>query len=352
MVLDDYSTNTDPRARSSWCINDPVIRLREWAGERTYGLPDPPVASTIGSASKCEVKLHDKSGLLSREHAQLTPYMGGWKIRDLESKNGLKCDGVRRPAFALRPGLEITIGGLRLIADSPRLAALRAVVCRFLGWAREHQGEVDDALYSLRDWAAHHAALVVIGDGDLTPVVERLHGLTLGPEAPFVGYGPGDDLADSVQAAMHGTLCAVIRRRAEAHDLAEMLAPMEQPARPRIALCVGRAADATDVAITVGRSAVIGVPPLATRAGELERIVHEAALDAAHALGAPSPGFTMHDLERLKAIEFKSFAEVTETVRRIIAMRTWGVTAGAARLGITHVSLSQWTRRLNRKLST
>src|SRR5262249_45472644 len=77
------STDTDPRARSSWCINDPVIRLREWAGERAYGLPDPPVASKIGSASRCEVKLHDKSGLLSREHAQLTPYMGGWKIREM-----------------------------------------------------------------------------------------------------------------------------------------------------------------------------------------------------------------------------------------------------------------------------
>jgi len=350
MELDDYTTGTDPRTRSSWCINDPVVRLREWAGERVYGLPDPPVASKIGSAARCEVQLRDTS--VSREHAQLTPYMGGWKILDLHSKNGLWCDGVRRPSFALRPGIEVTIGGLRLVAESAQLAALRTVVCRFLGWARVYQGEVDDALHSLRDWAAHRSALVVIGDGDLAPVVERLHGLTLSPDAPFVVYAPGDDLADRVQAAVQGTLCAVIRRRAEAYDIAEMLRPMKHPARPRLVLCANKATDAADVSLKLGRSTVITVPPLSMRADELERIVQESAVDAARALGVPATGFTMHDLERLRTIKFKSFAEVTETVRRIIAMRTWGVTAGAARLGITHVSLSQWARRANRRLST
>ena len=117
-------------------------------------------------------------------------------------------------------------------------------------------------------------------------------------------------------------------------------------------LCANKAADAADVSLKLGRSTVITVAPLSVRADELERIVQESAVDAAHALGAPATGFTMHDLERLRTIELKSFAEVTETVRRIIAMRTWGVTAGAARLGITHVSLSQWARRSNRKLST
>jgi Inner membrane component of T3SS, cytoplasmic domain len=352
MILNDYSTDTDPRTRSSWCINDPVIRLREWAGERAYGLPDPPITSKIGSASTCQVRLTDASGLLSREHAQITPCVGGWKIRDLASKNGLWCDGVRRTAFALRPGLEITIGGLRLVAESLQFAALRAVVCRFLGWSEDRQREVDDALHSLRDWAALRSTLVVIGEGDLRPVVEHLHGLTLGSSAPFVEHELGDDLADSVQAAMQGTLCAAVRRQTEADDLVEMLRGMAQPARPRLVLCASRTAEIGDAAIKLGRSTVITVPPLATRKDELERMVQEFAVEAARALGAPTTGFTMHDLERLKTLEFKSFAEVTETVRRIIAIRTWGVTAGAARLGITHVSLSQWARRSNRKLST
>ena len=155
MGLDDYSTDTDPRTRSSWCINDPMIRLPEGPGERTHGLPDPPVTAKIGSASTCGMRLNDASGLLSREHAQLTPCAGGWRIRDLASKNGLWCDGCagRRPRC---DQASRSRSGLRLVADSPQLAALRAVVCRFLGWAgdRQGEGEVDDALHSLRHWAA------------------------------------------------------------------------------------------------------------------------------------------------------------------------------------------------------
>jgi hypothetical protein len=40
------------------------------------------------------------------------------------------------------------------------------------------------------------------------------------------------------------------------------------------------------------------------------------------------------------------------TIRRVIAMRTFGVTAGAKRLGLKHSSLSQWARNKKRRLST
>jgi DNA-binding NtrC family response regulator len=95
---------------------------------------------------------------------------------------------------------------------------------------------------------------------------------------------------------------------------------------------------------------VISLPELSTRKDEVERIVHESALDIASELDAPTPGFTMHDLQRFREIKFKSIADIEETVRRVIAMRTWGVTAGAPRLGIKHPSLSDWAQR--RKLST
>src|SRR5579872_1585287 len=186
MPPEELSTTTDPRARTSWCIHDPVIRLREWASDRVHGLPDPPIAVKIGSASSCQLQLHDPSGLLSREHAMLTPIAGGgWRIRDLGSKNGLRRD------FKLRPGLEITIGGLRLVAESAQLVGLRAALCRFLGWAPERQADVDNALRSLRDWAEHDLSLVLIGDGDLTPVVSRLHALALGPSVGLIVYDDG-----------------------------------------------------------------------------------------------------------------------------------------------------------------
>jgi len=47
---------------------------------RVHGLPDPPVPVKIGSGSGCEIRLDDPSGLLSREHASLTPVVDGWKI--------------------------------------------------------------------------------------------------------------------------------------------------------------------------------------------------------------------------------------------------------------------------------
>lgn len=353
MAPEDLSTTTDPRARNSWCIHDQVIRLREWAtADRVHGLPSPPVAVKIGSASSCGIQLHDPEGLLSREHAVLTPVVGGWKIRDLGSKNGLRRDGERRPDFKLRPGLEITIGGLRLVAESLQLIGLRALLCRLLGWAPERQGDVDDALRSLRDWAEHDVALIVIGDGDLTSTVDRLHRLALGPDVPLTVHEGGGELATAVHAAQRGTLCVVVRQHAPAVKLIHMLHEAERGTRSQLVLCVGSVSEAASMSVKLGRSAMITLPALSARREEIERIVQESAIDIAAEMEAPTPGFTMHDLQRFREIEFKNIAEIEETVRRVIAMRTWGVTAGASRLGITHASLSTWARRPNRKLST
>lgn len=351
MPSEILSTSTDPRARSSWCIHDPVIRLREWASDRVHGLPDPPIALKIGSAPECGLRLDDPSGMLSREHALLTPISGGWRIRDIGSKNGLRRDGERRPDFKLRPGLEIAIGGLRLVAESLQLVGLRAVLCRLLGWAPKRQGDVDDAVRSLRDWAEHGLALVVIGDGDLTPVVERLHRLTLGPNAPLTMYEAGDPTL-ALHAALRGTLCIAPHRRTEAITVIDMLHETEQGTRPQVVLCASTAREAATMSVRLGRSAVISLPALSVRTDEIARIVDESAIDIARELEAPTPGFTMHDMRRFREIEFKSIADIEETVRRTIAMRTWGVTAGAARLGIAHASLSTWARRPSRKLTT
>src|SRR5678816_4699300 len=81
---------------SSWRIRDAVIRLREHSTDRVYGLPVPPVACRMGTASDLQLQLHDPSGTVSREHAELVPVeVDGerlWKVHDLRSKNGLCCD--------------------------------------------------------------------------------------------------------------------------------------------------------------------------------------------------------------------------------------------------------------------
>lgn len=349
MAPGELSTNTDPRARRSWHITDPVIRLREHGTtDRVYGLPNPPVKCKIGSAA--ELRLQDGSGLLSREHAELVPLAeGGWKIRDLKSKNGLRCDGEPLASFKLRPGIEITIGGLRLVAESLQLVGLLAVIRRFLGWAADRQDDVDEALRSLRDWAAQRSELILVGGGDLLRIVRRLHDLVVGRETPLIVYEDGDP-ADAVQAAACGTLCVVLGRQANviaAVDLAHTVAHAE---RPQLVVCTDTATSAATIKKNLDRPAMISLPRLSSRSNEVERIAHESAADIAKDLGAPGPGFSMHDLERLRELKFDSIEAIEETVRRIVVMRTWGVTAGAAKLGLDHSSLSTWARR--RKLST
>jgi len=127
-------------------IDDPIVRLRVWATESAHPLPEPRVAFKLGSGSQCEVQLYDKARRLSREHAELVPEVTGWEIHDLGSKNGLWVDGVRTVKAMVQAGRKIQLGGLTLVAESIKFIALRALVCRLLGWDPAHQADVDEAL--------------------------------------------------------------------------------------------------------------------------------------------------------------------------------------------------------------
>jgi hypothetical protein len=340
-------TSTDLSAKLGWRIEDAVIRLREWGSERVYGLPDTPTELTVGSASTCGLQLRDSSTQISREHAKLKPYAGGWKIVDTNSKNGLWRDGARRLEFTLTPGLVIRIGSMRLVAESWGLIALRELVCRFLGWSAQRQDDVDEALWSLREWAALRVSLVLMGDADLTPVARQLHLATLGQELPFVASDEHESGMAALQAAKHGTLWAP-DLPPDFPAVAECLREVDN--RTRLMLHARSADDAAKAAIALARPAIIALPSLSSRQAEIGRLINECAEDAAASLGAPSTGFTMNDLKVLPRLRYQGIADLEFTVRRVVAMRTWGVSNGALRLGIKHVSLSEWARR--RKLST
>src|SRR5882672_438788 len=68
MGLADPPTNIDPQGRTSWDIDDAVVRLRLWGTEYAHALPEPRVALKLGSGPSCDVQLHDDAGRLSREH--------------------------------------------------------------------------------------------------------------------------------------------------------------------------------------------------------------------------------------------------------------------------------------------
>lgn len=350
MVQADDLTNFDPQDRTSWSIDDAIVRLRLWATGYAHPLPEPRVPLKLGSAPSCEVQLHDKRGRLSREHAMLVPASTGWEIQDLGSKNGLWVDGSRTTKATLQAGVKIQLGGLTLVAESLKIICLRSLACRLLGWAPARQADVDEALQSLRGSAIGRTPLILIGSGDLAPVAARLHRMTLGPDAPFVSYD-GSDVSTAIQQAMHGTLCVPIRGRARASAIVDAVRGVEIAMRPRLVLCASKASDAAAGA-KPGQLAVIEMPPLSARTDEIRRLIHETANDLVREMGAQSSGFTMHDLERLQAIKFSGMADLEDSLRRVIAMRIWGVTAGAKKLGLKHSSLSLWARSKNRKLST
>ena len=357
MAPADPATDIDPQGRR-WHIDDAVVRLRLWGTEYAHRLPEPrdrPARTCgplkLGSARTCDVRLHDKAGLLSREHAELTPEPTGWEIRDMASTNGLWVEGVRATKGTLQPGLKIELGGLTLVAESLKFIGLRSLVCRLVGWGSARQAVIDEALQNLRDCAIQRTPLILIGDGDLAPVALRLHRMTLGPDAPFLSYDGGDVMA-ALRAALHGTLCVPIRRRATASAIADAVHALDIAGRPRLVLCARNAGDTAAVSTASGRRTVISMPPLSARTGEISRLVLEAAQDIVGEMDLKSTGFTMHDLERFQAVKFSGMADLEVSIRRVIAIRTWGVTAGAKKLGIKHSSLSQWARSKSRKLST
>src|SRR5262249_54963840 len=127
---------------------------------------------------------------LSRQHVQLTREGTRWIARDLDSKNGMRIDGVRRPKGHLDPGSELGLGGFVLMAESPRLIRLRGYLARLLGWDDEQGETVDMGVRSVRMAATQRAALVLCGEGDLIPIARGLHRHSAGDDRPFVLCDP------------------------------------------------------------------------------------------------------------------------------------------------------------------
>lgn len=300
-----------------------------------------------------DLRLEDPSGKTSREHAQLVPLdIDGaliWKIHDLKSKNGLRCDGEPLRSFLLRPGVEIGLGSLRLIAESGQLIGLLSVLRRFLGWLPERQENVDQVLRSLRDWAAQRAELIVLGDGDLMPVARRLHNLVVGDDVPFTWYVPTEasDAAATVKAAALGTLCVKMTTWRSVQGIVQQVLKTESDARPQLILCTADKDSASTIRRTLERPAMIHVPPLASRSDELQGIVQGYAEEIAREQRLLA--LEERDLERLLALQFKSLAGVEtgieDATRRLMMIRTFGPTTAAAKLELDHHSLIEWAER-------
>ena len=146
--------------------------------------------------------------------------------------------------------------------------------------------------------------------------------------------------AAALAAAAGGSLC--VRTCRLPHDFPALAARLRDTDDVLVIICIERD-DADPLLI---RPAPIVVPPLASRAAEIDRVIAEYAADAIAELGAPLAAFTSADGTWVREHAATSLAEVEKATLRLVAIRTSrNLTAAAARLGIAPVSLLRWLER-------
>ncbi len=352
--MSEISTTNDPTGEG-WSIDDAVVRLREWGGDRVHMLPAAG-EGLIGTAEGCQIRLEDRTARVSRKHARIWREHEGWMIEDAGSKNGLRIDGVRLGcgASSIDPGVEIGIGGLTLLAESARLIALRGFLARVLGWTRDRTVVVDHALRSIRMAAAQRVGLVLSGDAELVAIARSIHRCALGPDRPFVACDPRRRTSKesvravenheqgmlALEAARGGSLCVWGSKLPR--DFSQVLRKLRDPDTRVLLVYCSNKRESSDGLL----STPIDIPPLARRAGEVPRIIDEYARDAIAELGATRAAFTKQDHAWVMAHAATSLGEIEKATLRLTAIRMCGsIGRAAAQLGMAHVSLARWIGR-------
>jgi pSer/pThr/pTyr-binding forkhead associated (FHA) protein len=336
-------------------LEDEPIQLREWGTDRVYALPAPGADEwTIGASAQSWLHLQDNEGFVSRKHARILYGQTGWIIADAHSKNGLWLDGERQAEFPLTPGAEIGIGRLRLIVETPRVVRLRTLLARWLGWSVERVSVVDRALRAVRGFLAARSPLLLVADGDVVALAQRLHREALGAAQPFLVSDPrrgrSDPTPRSVEnsprsmrgrrVAAGGTLCVWAGRLPT--DFAAMKYQSDAPGnRTKLVICAH-----TIEQLQALPGWLINVPPLSARPTDVDRIIEEYAAEAIAQFGAKRTSFTDRDRESIVARRPSSIPEIERAVSRLVAIREFGgVTRAAPRLGLSHTALSRWVAR-------
>jgi hypothetical protein len=358
-MLTQANTETDPSV-ASWDLDDDVVQLREWGSHRAHRLPPAPHGPLqgdwmIGSASDCALRLADLTGRISRRHARLLRERSHWCLLDVGSKNGMQVDGTRQATALLEPGLEITLGGLTLVAESSRLIAVRGFLSRLLGWSPERLATVDTALRALRLAQVRRTPLILRGEGDWVSVARDLHRRVLGADRPFVLCAPRGPVVDgnlrgianvdrgleAISAARGGTLC--VRSRRPPADFIKMVAALRAPsARVQLIVCDDSRSDAESAL-----ALPITIPSLLSRYQELPRIIDEYCRDAAEVFAArlDDSGEVRGWILRYAAT---SIPDIERAAYRLFALRSSKTVADAAAvLEISASALRSWLQQVS-----
>ena len=332
------TTNEEP-VPLGWAIDDPVVRLRVLGTEHVLELPAAD-RCVLGSSPRCSLRLEDPSGRLSRQHAAVLRHRGVWQMVDLDSTNGLRINNTRRRTIQLTPGDEVKLGGVTLIAESPRSIELHALLQRWLGWSTSRLVEVDRALRGVRAMANLRTALILRGAGALVGIARRLHQVTLGAR-PFVPFASIERHGQGLESARNGTL--YVDEHASMCRLCDALATSHQ-ADLRVRLVVALSST-KPTKPALSRIAMLSIPMVTERLDDIPRLLEAYGMEAAAALGTTWLGLWRDDTERVLNSGVTTLDQLEVYALRLVAFRNWGVTEGAKRLGVTHGALSRWVRR-------
>ncbi|MGN6111167.1 MAG: FHA domain-containing protein [Kofleriaceae bacterium] len=322
-------------ARTGWTIEDPVLSLRKFGQQTRYALGSTCAEWTIGTSPECSIRLEDATGLTSRRHARLSRMASSLVLEEWQSKNGIRLDGERRLSFDVSAGSEIGIGATTLVAESRQLITFHALLARLIGWSSTRAREVDHALRAARDLANQRAVLALVGVGDLVPLARRIHDFALGDHAPFVVCSS----SEAFESALTGTLCFIDELPFAVRRL------VLRGKRPETSVMFCTQSDASVASTYLGRTSQIVLPTLAERPEDLDRLIRELTGEAVAALGAAESAFRDADHRRIREAAPPTLTGLAELTRRLVALRNWGLTHGAARLGISRVALAKWMRR-------
>jgi hypothetical protein len=124
-------------------------------------------------------------------------------------------------------------------------------------------------------------------------------------------------------------------------DFAEVTAALRDPGRRvQLVVCTHDTTDSQRFA-----AATVDIPPLASRAVEIGRVIDEYGGDAVVALGA-NVTFTSADREWVREHSAGSLPEIEKGTLRLIALREGGsIVRAASILEMSHSSLTEWIGR-------
>lgn len=345
-----------PTERQSWVLHEPVVGIRIagtsrdylLSGRQAWGVGRAPVVADAVTGSIVIDSPH-----VSERHCTIELRNGRWIVLDQGSRNGLYLgdEKERRTMIELVPGVTFRIASIPLVAYSDAGRRGYMLLQRYLGFADAFQLEVEAALRVAA--TRRHVVLVQPPGGDGIAVARILHDASSRASWPFevvkeVGASEREQIA-----LLDRAVCGSIVVRADAFPghrapLRGWLAAWQYnvrlfaiaPTGVRLAPLLGEE--------LLRETAVIPIPTLARRTGEVAQLAAQLGHDVSVRLGRLDITLTPDDLAAITAREWPGNIEELHTyVERVLALRAHGGNAHqAARwLGKKHNTILAWRKR-------